>query len=341
MKGFSLYAVAFAALCLIVRPASAQPGYHLVREIRIGGENGWDYLTFDPSGRRLFVSHGDRVVVVDAVGDSIVGEIPRTEGVHGVALDPENGLGYVSCGRSGTVVVFDQKTLRKTAEIPVGKNPDAILFDPYSHDVFVFNGGSSDATVIDPAENKVKKTVPLGGKPEFGVTDSKGHVYVNIEDRSEVVSINARTFKADSRWSIAPGEDPTGLAIDTDNLLLFSVCRNERMVVSDIAKREVVATLPIGSGVDGCVYDPQLHYAIASNGTGTLTVVDEVSPQKFEVIETDATRRGARTIALDPETHTLYLPTAEFEPAPPATGGSRPQRPVIKPNSFVVLQYQR
>jgi YVTN family beta-propeller protein len=316
-------------------------GYHLTKKLLIGGEGGWDYLVVDDAARRLYVTHNDRVHVLNADTLDIVGVVLKTEGVHGVAISSELGRGFASNGRASTVSIFDLKTLKVIKEVNVGKNPDAIRFDPYSKRVFVFNGVSHDASVIDAATGEIIATIHLGGKPEFSVADGLGHIYVNNEDTSEVMVIDSKTLEVLSRWPIAPGEAPTGLAIDLKNRRLFSVTRNKFMVVLDADDGRVLASLPIGSGCDGCMYDPDRKLAFASNGEGTLTIVCENSPTSFTVLDTIATQRGARTMTIDLMTHTLFLPTAEYGSTPqPTTEQPRPRPPVL-PNTFVLLQFQK
>jgi YVTN family beta-propeller protein len=312
-------------------------GYRLIKQVRLGGEGGWDYLTFDAKGKRLFISRSTHVMVVDADTGAVVGDIPGTEGVHGIALVPDLGKGYTSNGRASTVTVFDLKTLKVLKQIPVGKNPDAILYDPASRRVFTMNGASRDATAIDAATDTVAGTVALDGRPEFAVSDERGHVFVNLEDKSSVAEFDPKKLSVLARWPIAPGEEPSGLAIDRKHARLFSTGANKTLVVLDALTGKVVATLPIGGGVDAAGFDPETGLAFSSNGEGTLTVIREDSPDKFTVLENVATRRGARTMALDPKTHRVFLVTAEFGP-PPAPTPERPRpRPSVVPGSFTLL----
>jgi YVTN family beta-propeller protein len=341
---FARTIAAFVLLASVTMPhatAQEKTGFHVTRTIQVGGEGGWDYITFDAASRRLFASHATQVAVIDADSGTLVGIIPNTPGVHGIAISWAAGKGYISAGRSNSVTVFDLGSLRRTKEIPVGQNPDAILSDPYSKRVFVFNGRGQSASVLSTASDSVIATIPLGGKPEFAVTDMAGKVFVNIEDRSEIAVIDAQTLAVVSRWSVAPGEEPSGLAIDVANHVLFAVCGNEQMVIVRSDNGKVVATVPTGKGTDGCAFDPGLGNAYASNGEGTLTVVHEDSPTAFRVVENAETRRGARTITLDPEKHVVYLPTADFGPAPAATADNPRPRPSIVPGSFVILQMER
>ena len=312
-------------------------GYHLIKEVRLGGEGGWDYLTFDAKGKRLFISRSTHVMVVDADTFAVVGDIPDTQGVHGIALVEDLGKGYTSNGRANTVTVFDLKTLKVLKQVPVGQNPDAIIYDPASKRVFTMNGRSNDATAIDAATDTVAGTVALDGRPEFAVSDERGHVFVNLEDKSSVAEFDPKKLSVLARWPIAPGEEPSGLAIDRRHARLFSTGANKTLVVLDALTGKVVATLPIGGGVDAAGFDPETGLAFSSNGEGTLTVIREDSPDKFTVLENVATRRGARTMALDPKTHRVFLVTAEFGP-PPAPTPERPRpRPSVVPGSFTLL----
>lgn len=310
------------------------PGHRILRTLPLGGQGGWDYLTVDSDARRLYISRGAHVMVVDLDTEKPAGDIPETPGVHGIALAPELNRGFTSNGRADTVTIFDLKTLGKIGEVKTGANPDAIVYDPASKRVFAFNGRSHDATVLDAAAGNVLATLELGGKPEFARADGKGKVYVNIEDTSEVVEIDSLKPAVTKRYSLKPCEEPTGMAIDPEHHRLFAGCHNKLMAVLDVMSGEVIASVPIGGGVDGNGFDPGTGWAFSSNGDGSLTVVGETSPNKFEVAETVTTQRGARTMAIDPKTHNIYLPTADFEP--PAPEGSK-SRPKIVEDSFRVL----
>jgi len=334
---FRLHSLLLMLLLLVSTAVFAASGYHLVKKISLGGEGGWDYLTFDPGSGRLYISRATHVIVLDAASGKVVGDIPDTAGVHGVALAPELGRGFTSNGRAGTVTIFDIKTLAVVGQAKAGQNPDAIVYDPESKRVFAMNGRSGDATAIDAATGKVSGTVSLGGKPEFAVADGRGRVYVNIEDKSELVALDSRKLAVVARWTLAPCEQPTGLAIDLEHQRLFVGCSNRLMAVVNAKSGQVITTLPIGSGVDATAFDPGLQYAFASNGDGTLTVVREESPDKFTMVDSVSTQRGARTMALDPRTHQVYLVTADFAPMPPPSPGQPRQRPAILPDSFVVL----
>jgi len=339
----------FVTLCVFVLfltttgvGQTSREGYRIVDKIKIGGEGGWDYLIADAAAHRLYVSHGTRVHVIDTESKSVVGEIPNTNGVHGIALVPELGHGYTSNGRDSSVTLFDLKTLKTLATIKLdARNPDAILYDSFSRRVFTFNGGSANTTAIDAESNSIVGTLVLDGKPEFAVADGRGKVFVNLEDKSSIVAFESKTLKIVARWSLAPGEEPSGLAIDREHNRLFSVCGNKMMIVLDATSGKVVASLPIGGGVDAAAYDPTTHLAFASNGEGTLTVVREETPDKFSVAENVATQRGSRTMALDDQTHQVYLSAATFG-LPPAPTPERPRpRPTIEPGSFMVLVLDR
>ncbi len=325
-------------LLLLVSSASAQaPSYKVAKRFELGGDGGWDYLSVDAAARRIYVSRATRVMVVDADSGKLLGEIPDTPGVHGIAIANDLGRGFISAGRANSVTIFDLKTMAVISKVDVGQNPDAILYEPKTKRVFTFNGRSNDSTVLDGAAGTVAGTIPLGGKPEFSVHDDKGTVYVNIEDKSEVAAIDAKTMKVTSRWSIAPGEEPSGLAIDRKKGRLFSVCNNKLMVVSDAAAGKVIGTAPIGAGTDGAGFDPDYGFAFSSNGDGTLTVVSEVSPGKFDAVQNAETQQRARTMTIDPKTHAIYLPAAKFGAAPAATPENPRPRPAMEPNSFVLL----
>lgn len=313
---------------------NAQPSYKVISKIPLEGDGFWDYLSIDETSSHLYVSHSSMALVVDLKTGKQIGKIEGTNGIHGIAPVPSLNKGFTSNGRDNSVTVFDLKTLAVTGKIEVtGTNPDAILYDAYSQQLFTFNGGTANSTVIDPKTNKVIGTIKLDGKPEFPVSDGNGKIYVNIEDKSEISLINAKTLKVEKSWSIAPGEEPSGLALDNETHRLFSVCGNKLMVVSDAEAGKVVTTLPIGDGCDGVAFDPALKRAFSSNGEGNITVVQEENKDSFKVIETIQTQSGARTITIDKTTHHLYLPTAEF--GAPVEGQRR--RP-MKPGTFVVLE---
>jgi YVTN family beta-propeller protein len=341
LVGIVLY-VTFITVLLTVAavkaqsPAPGASGYHLSKTLNIGGDEGWDYLLVDSDARRVYVSHGSRVVVIDADTYATVGEISDTQGVHGIAVVPELGRGFTSNGRANSVSVFDLKTFKTTATIKTGKNPDAILYEPTTKRLFTFNGGSSDATAINAADGTVLATIPLGGKPEFAVADGKGGVYLNIEDTSELVHLDAQNMKVLHRWPQAPCKEASGLALDVKNRRLFAGCDNKMMAVIDADSGKVIATPAIGEGVDANAFDPATSYAFASNGEGTLTVVHEDSPDKFSVVDNVATKKSARTMGLDLKTHKIFLPAAEFNA--PAAGERRGK---MKPGTFVVLVLEK
>ncbi|MEJ7811428.1 MAG: YncE family protein [Gemmatimonadaceae bacterium] len=316
--------------------------YHVAKQIAAGGEGGWDYLAVDTAAHRVYVSHATHVVVLDADRDSVVGDIPNTPGVHGIALAPALGRGWTSNGRDSSVTVFDLKTLATKSTIKVtGRNPDAILYEPVTRRVFTFNGGSASATAIDAATDSVLGTIPLGGKPEFARADGEGSVFVNIEDTGELVKFDARTLAVRARWPLAPCEEPTGLAFDRAHARLFAVCSNKLMAVVDTRTGRLVKTLPIGEGSDGAAFDPATQLAFSSNGEGTLTVVHEDAPDRFTVVGTVPTQRGARTIVLDERTHRLYTATARYGEAPAPTADRPRPRPPMIPGSFTILVLER
>jgi DNA-binding beta-propeller fold protein YncE len=329
--------IVLACLCAGSMKAFAPTQYQVKQKYVLGGEGGWDYLTFDAAGKRLFISRGTHVMVVDPYKGSVVGDIPNTPGVHGIALAQDLGKGFTSNGRENTVTVFDLKTLKETARIKLeAENPDAILYDPSSKRVFTFNGRSKNATVIDAVKDTVISNIPLNGKPEFGVADGKGMVFVNIEDTSELTSIDASNAKVAKTWKLTGCEEPSGLAMDQKHHRLFAGCHNKVMAVVNAEDGKVVNTPAIGEGVDANAFDPGTDLAFSSNGDGTLTVVHEDSADKYTVAQNVATQRGARTMALDTNNHDVYLVTAEIEEAPPAKEGERPRRS-MKPGTFTLL----
>jgi DNA-binding beta-propeller fold protein YncE len=316
-------------------------GYHLAKKVTLGGEGGWDYLYCDSKARRVYISRGTHVMVVDADTAAVVGDIPNTNGVHGIAIADDLDRGFISDGRDNNVTIFDTTTLKALNTAPAGKNPDAIIYDPSSKRVFAFNGASKDATAIDAKAGTVAGTIALGGKPEFAAADGKGHVFVNIEDTSEIVKFDANKLAVESRWKIGPGEEPSGLAMDRKHRRLFSVCSNNMMAVVNADTGQVITTVPTGSGTDAAGFDPETGYAFASNGEGTLTVVHEDTPDKFSVVENVPTQARARTMTLDTKTHQVYLVTAEFGAAPAPTAQQPRPRPPMVPGSFTLLIMSR
>jgi DNA-binding beta-propeller fold protein YncE len=328
----SLHAAAPAA------PASKASGYHVVKEIHLAGDGGWDYLTVDPAARRLYVSHSTKVNVVDLDSGKPVGEVQNLSGVHGIAIAHDLGRGFISNGKTSTVTIFDLKTLAPLDEVKMtGENPDAILFDPFSSRVFAFNGRTGNATVLDAKTGKVEGTVELGGKPEFATTDLAGRIFVNVEDKSEVVEFGARDLKVQAHWPLKPCEEPSGMAIDRKHHRLLIGCDNKMAAVMDTKTGKVVTTVPIGEGVDANTFDPATGLGFSSNGDGTLTVIHEDSPDRFTVVENVPTRKGARTMALDEKTHNLYLSSAQYGPAPEPTAEQPHPRPTILPDTFTLL----
>src|SRR6266481_4290089 len=337
MRKQILFALVIACALGTSVKAFAPAKYEVKQKYVLGGDGGWDYLTFDASGKRLFISRGTRVMVVDPYKGSVLGEIPDTTGVHGIALAQDLGKGYTSNGRDNSITVFDLKTLKTTGKIKIeAENPDAIIYDGASQRVFAFNGRSNNATVIDATRDSVVGNIPLDGKPEFAVADGKGVVFVNSEDKNEITSIDAKKAAVIKSFPLAPCDEPSGLAMDLKSRRLFAGCHNQMMAVVNADTGKVVATPAIGQGVDANAFDPETKLAFASNGDGTLTVVHEDSPDKFSVVENAATQRSARTMALDTTNHDVYLVAAEIEEAPPAKEGERPRRS-MKPGTFTLL----
>jgi YVTN family beta-propeller protein len=303
-----------AIYCLLVAftiSARAADSYQITKKIPIPGQGSWDYLTVDEGARRLYVSHGTQVEVLDLDSGAIVGKIENTQGVHGIAIAPDLGRGFVSDGQSSTVTIFDLKTLKMIADVPTGKKPDAIIYDPATSRVFAFNGGSNSATVIEAKDGKVVGTIDLGGGPECAAADGNGYVYNNLEDESLVLKINSRTLKVEQRWPTAPCASPSSMAIDAANRRLFLGCRSKVMAVMNADTGQVITALPIGDHVDATAFDVETRLIFNSNGEGTVTVIRQDSPDKYSVVETVKTLPRAKTSALDPKTHRLFLSTAE------------------------------
>jgi YVTN family beta-propeller protein len=329
----------FLIMCCssILKAQTKTPEYKVANKFHIEGDGGWDYLNADESTGRIFVSHGTIVQVIAEKDGKLLGTIPDTKGVHGIAIATDLNKAFISNGRDTSVTIIDLKALTFITKVAVtGQNPDAILYDPFSHKVFVYNGRSANATVIDGTTNKVIATIKLDGKPENSVTDGKGKIYVNIEDKGVITVINSTSNKVEQTWSIAPGEEASGMALDNENHRLFTVCSNKLMVILDALTGKVITTLPIGGGSDGAAFDPGLKRAYSSNGEGTLTVVQEISPNEFKVLENVPTLPGARTITVDRKTHHIFLSTAEYEAAGTSAGNTN-RRPAIKPGTFMVL----
>lgn len=324
-----------APLMLLVYTASAQKkgGMHVISTHPILSGGGYDYLTVDQQRKNLFVSHGNQVNILSLTSGDSVGVIRNTPGAHGITLLNDLGKGYITNGKGGTCTVFDLKSFKTITGIKVGLNPDATLYDPYAKKVIVFNGRSKDASIIDPQTDQLIATIALGGKPEAGVSDLKGKVYVNIEDTGEIVCISTKTFRILSRYKLKGGEEPSGIALDQSTSRLFVVCANKLMIILDATTGQQIASLPIGEGADGVVFDPVTKMAYSSNGEGTITAVKEVSANKFIVADTIPTLGGARTIALDMKSHHLYLPAADFTIS--KTPGGRPE---VTAGTFKVLE---
>src|SRR6478672_546539 len=327
-------------LALICATALCNEPYHFVKDIPIGGEGGWDILTIDSNVQRLYLSHATKVVVVDLSKNAVVGEIADTPGVHGFLAVPEVQRGFSSNGKENKASVVDLKTLRTISKIETGESPDALVYDSQRGEVYIFNHRGNSVTIIDAKTSNVVATVSLGRGPEFAAIDSAAdRVYVNIEDKSEVVAIDTTKHEVVAHWPLAPGEEPSGIAFDATRHRLFSGCHNKMMVMLDTKSGKVVGSVPIGSGVDGCAFDDATQLAFASCGDGTTTIAREQAPDKLAVVQILKTERGARTMALDPETHRIYLPTAQFQPPPSLSPGASPGRPSVVPNTLKLLVY--
>lgn len=312
--------------------------YHVAKTFTLGGDGGWDYVALDTVGHRLFVARQDRVMVIDPATGKLLAEIPGLNRAHGVAFSYGTGKGFATSGGDSSVVVFDLKSLQVLGRTTAAVDADAVLFDPATKHIFTFNGDAGSSSVIDAASGQRIGNINLGGGPEFGVTAGDGKLYVNIEDSSAIAEIDAGAMKVVRRWKLAPCESPTGLAIDRAHGILFSGCRNGVMAISDVKAGKLITTLPIGQGVDAARFDAGRQLAFASNGDGTITVIHEDAPDKFTVVQTVQTKRGARTMELDETTHRLFTVTADFGPPPAATPERPRPRPPVLPGTFALLE---
>ncbi len=332
MKKTVIFFALFLAICPLV-DLKAQKDFHIISTFHIQSPGGWDYIAAGPGNGRLYVSHGTQVNILDIkTGDSI-GVIENTTGVHGIAFDKEHNKGFTSNGRLNTVTVFDLKTNAVLGQVPAGQNPDAIMYDAYSKKIITCNGRSKNLSIIDPIENKLLDSIDVGGKPETAVSNGTGTIYVNIEDKNEIVVVNLQTHKVDAHWPLAPAQEPTGLCFDKTTNRLFAGCGNKLLAILNASDGKVIQTFPIGDGCDGVAFDLGTKNIFTSNGDGTISVIHEKSADNFEAVATVPTKRGARTITVDPQTHLLYLPTAEFEPMNP----NQKTRPKMIPGTFQVL----
>jgi len=340
-RSAACFGLVLLGLFLTANGVSAQQagasGYHLANKVKLGGSGGWDYLEVDPATHRLFISRATHVIVVDPAQGKIIGDIPNTQGVHGIALADEFNKGFTTNGRTSDSTVFDLTSLAVSGTIKTDKDTDAVIYDPFSKRVFTFNGDANTATAIDAASAKAVGTIPLGGGPEFGASDKKGNIFVNLEDKSALVKFDAKTLKIENTWPLAPCESPSGLAIDAEHEILIVGCHNKLMTFVDGNTGKILGTVPIGQGVDANRFDPATGYAFASCGDGTLTIAHEDSPTSFSMVEMIQTQRGARTMAIDYATHDVYLVTADLGPAPAATKDNPRPRPAIVPDTFTLL----
>lgn len=335
------FLIVVCGLAFVYAMSAAEGPYKFLTEIPIGGEGGWDILTVDSPAHRLYLSHATKVVVVDLTKNAVAGEITDTPGVHGFAVAPEVQRGFSTNGKESKVSVVDLKTLSTISKVDSGENPDALVYEPRRGEVYVFNHTGKSATVIDAKTATVVSTIPLGGSPEFAVVDSAGgHVYCNLEDKNEVVVVDAARHETVARWPLAPGEEPTGIAFDAAHHRLFVTCHNKMMAMLDTQTGKVIGTVPIGAGADGCAFDDAMQLAFAPCGEGTTTIAKEETPEKLVVVQTLKTEPRARTMALDPQTHRIYLPSAQFQPPPSPSPGASPARPTIVPNTLKLLVYE-
>jgi YVTN family beta-propeller protein len=323
-----------------IGPAALAQQYQLQTEIPIGGEGGWDILTIDSATRRLYLSHATKVVVIDLNKNTVLGEIADTPGVHGFLAVPEVQRGFSTNGKENKSSVVDLKTLRTVSKIDTGESPDAIVYDSKHGEVYIFNHRGNSVTVLNAKTSNVTATISLGGGPEFAAVEpAADRVYVNLEDKSEVVAIDTAKHEVVAHWPLSPGEEPSGIALDAAHHRLFSTCHNKMMTMLDTQSGKVVGTTAIGTGVDGAAFDDATQLVFASCGEGVTNIVKEETPEKLRAVQTLKTERGARTMAIDPKTHRIYLPTAQFQPPPSPSPGASPTRPTIVPNTLKLLVY--
>ena len=338
--------ICLAALLLACLAFASAPGggFHLLKKLPLGAKGGpvyFDYITVDASERRVYLSHGTEVKVVDADSNAVVGNISDLKMTHGIALVNELGRGFISDGGGNKVVIFDLKTLKVLGEIKAGVNPDCIIYDPASKHIFTFNGGTKDAMAIDPTNGTVVATIPMGGRPEYAVADGKGIIYDNIEDTNEVVALDSRTITIKARWPVAPSATPTAIAMDRQHRRLFIGGRNKVLTIMDADTGKVIQTFPIGEGVDANIYEPETRLLFSSTREGTIHIFREGSPDKFSEVETVRTEQGAKTMGLDPKTHRLFLDTSDFGPPLAPTAEDPNPGPTRLPETFRMLIYGR
>ena len=330
----SIYFLATLLLTSTFTGLKAQKNFHILKTFHIQSGGGWDYIAVGPGNNRLYVSHGTQVNILDKTTGDSIGVIGNTTGVHGIAFDKSQNKGFTSNGRLNNVTVFNLTTNAVITQIPTGLNPDAILYEPFTKKIITCNGRSKNISILDPIENKLLDSVDVGGKPETAASNGEGKLYVNIEDKNEIVVVNLKTLKVEAHWPLAPAEEPTGLVFDKTTNRLFAGCGNKFLAIVDAGNGKIIGTFPIGDGCDGAGFDATTKNIFTSNGEGTISVFHEKSANEFEKIATITSKRGARTIAIDQETHLIYLPTADFEQPDAATPNARPK---MIPGTFQVL----
>ncbi|MSO20255.1 MAG: YncE family protein [Acidobacteria bacterium] len=348
MKTFALLVV----LSVFAPLAYSQSGYHLTKKVALPGDGGWDYVSVDSVNRRLYVSHGVQVEVLDADTGAIVGNIPAptvdpagkpvAQNVHGAAVVPELGRGFTTNGRAATMTIFDLKTLKIIQEVPIAPGPDGFLFDPATRRVFSFSRSSKNASAVNGAEGTVARILDLGGVPEAAAADGKGNVLITIQDQDRIVKFDSKKLEITDSWPVAPAcTQPTSMAIDRKNSRLFVGCRGKQFIVMNTETGKVLTTLPIGQGTDAATYDPDTRLIFISNGEGTVTIIHQETPDKYTIVETLKTEEGAKTMALDLKTHRIYVATADRSTPPAPAPGEQPAARVVAPGTFRVLMYDK